>query len=247
MKVLIISDIHANFPALEAIEKQCPPSEFDLIINCGDSIVYGPFPNETLTWLKDHNCISILGNTDKKVIKLLNNILLKKPSDPEKRIMYTWTAEQLSEESSGFLRAMKKKRTLEIQPLTSRKKGRIWLGLFHGSPARHHEFLFSSTPDRKFHELASDYPQYDIVLCGHSHSPFHKKINSTHFINPGSTGRMFDGNPRSSFATMTVSSSAVSVVHHRIDYDIEKTVSALRAHSLPEIYCTMYKLGRKTN
>ena len=54
MRILIISDIHANFPALIALNKHLPISSFDLILNAGDSVVFAPFPNETLDWLQQY-------------------------------------------------------------------------------------------------------------------------------------------------------------------------------------------------
>lgn len=247
MKILLLSDIHANFPVIEAIEQHLSAYSFDLIINCGDSLVYGPFPNETLEWLKKKKTISILGNTDKKVIKLLKGKTFAKPSRSDKRIMYTWTAENLTAGNCSYLMSMKKKRRATVPgPLTS-LNANLTIGIFHGSPARHHEFLFESTPDERFIELAKAYPKFKAILCGHSHSPFHKLIDATHFINPGSAGRMFDGDPRASCATLNISDTGLSVEHHRVEYDIDKTVSSLRSKGLPDIYCTMYKSGRKIN
>ena len=52
MRILLVSDIHANFVALEAVASLFPPQNFDLVLNGGDSLVYGPFPNETIDWLR---------------------------------------------------------------------------------------------------------------------------------------------------------------------------------------------------
>ncbi len=249
MNILLVADIHANFPALQALEQYFTPWNFDLVINCGDSVVYGPFPNETLAWLKAKAAISILGNTDKKVIKLLQGKTFVKPADPHKRIMYTWTAEQLSPSWKSYLQSLPKKKT-ELLYVTSSSPVKVErhykLGIFHGSPARNHEFLFNSTPDSRFRELARQ-ALLDIVVCGHSHDPFHKICDTTHFINPGSAGRMFDGNPQSSCATLHLEADSFHVHHHRISYDIEKTITALRRAALPALYTEMYRLGRKTN
>lgn len=240
MKILLISDIHANYPALEAIDNFFKTTTFDVIINCGDSVVYGPFPNDTITWLINKKAISILGNTDKKVLKLLRGDTFKKPAKPEKRCMYTWTADTLTKKSVAYLRSLKNKSMLlpNNSPMS--------LGIYHGSPARNHEFLFTSTADERFVELAK-LCEKDIILCGHSHDPFYKIIEKKHFINPGSAGRMFDGNPDSSCAVLQLSDFGLMVQHYRITYDVSKTIRAIHDASLPEIYCEMYRLGRKTN
>jgi len=213
--------------------------EFDAIINCGDSIVYGPFPNETLSWLQQNNTLSILGNTDKKVLKLLKGKNIKKPRTPEKRIMYTWTADNLAEKSADYLQSLPKSLHIMFEKDNP-------AAIFHGSPAAHHEFLFHSTPDSRFLELAEKC-NGKIVITGHSHTPYYKFLGDVHFINPGSVGRMFDGDPRASFAVMTLSGPEIYVTHHRIPYDIIETTDALAGLKLPEIYSQMFLSGRKLN
>lgn len=238
MKILLLSDIHGNFPALEAVARQVELTSFDLVCNCGDSTVYAPFPNETINWLRHHKAHSIRGNTDDKVIKLIKGKSFKKPSKPEKRIMYTSTAESLTKENRSYLLGLKKKKRLHIS-------GHI-LGLFHGSPADHDEFLFANTPDVHFAMLA-EAGKETIVVTGHSHSPYHKHIKGVHFINPGSIGRMFDSNPEASYAILSLTAKSVKVKHFRCPYNINKVTQAIRKMKLPPIYCQMYQVGRKLN
>ncbi len=222
-------------------------SSFDQIINCGDSIVYGPFPNETLEWLAANKALSILGNTDKKVIKLLCGKSFKKPSNHEKRIMYTWTAEELNKSNSNYLRSLPKSATLYIPPSSvPAALNKAKTGIYHGTPAHHHEFLFENSPTSRFIEL-SEMTDCNIVVTGHSHSPYYKQIGKTHFINPGSVGRMFDGDPRLSCALLTITTSSLRVEHFRLSYDVEKVVSGIEYHQLPGIYSKMFILGKKLN
>lgn len=200
--------------------------------------MYAPFPNETLQWLNKHNVLSIVGNTDRKIKKLLKGKNFVTPKKIEKRIMYTWTAEQLSTSSKNHILSLKKTKIL-----TGTGKSII---LCHGSPADPDEFLFPHTPKSRFVELASSSP-YDIILCGHSHTPFHKTINDIDFINPGSVGRMFDGNPEASCAVLEITQNAVTTHFYRIPWDIQKTIKALKDQQLPPIYQAMFLLGRKLN
>lgn len=243
-QILLLSDIHGNFPALEAVEQFFAETTFEKIINCGDSTVYAPFPNETLDWLKQNGAISILGNTDKKVLKLLSGKDFRKPSKQEKRIMYSSTAQILDDRNRTYLNFLPKKDSYKLQGNTKGKKYNI--GIFHGSPEHPHEFLFTTTKDGRFQELAANCP-FDIVVTGHSHTPYHKFIGGVHFINPGSVGRMFDGNPAGSCAVLRFSEEGVEVSHYRIDYDIDRITRGLQQQYLPEIYCEMYRLGKKLN
>lgn len=247
MRILLISDIHGNYPALMAIERRFTPGDFDAILNCGDSLVYAPFPNETLNWLRANKVVSILGNTDKKVIKLLKGKTFGKPSKAEKKIMYSSTAEDLSPKNIKYLKSLKKTARIRLQVnKTENKSGPTLLGMFHGSPAAHHEFLFDSTPENRFAELAATI-NMDIVVTGHSHTPYHKKVSGIDFINPGSVGRMFDGEPTASFAILNTSEYGLEVRFYRIPYTVAEVVTQLRDRNLPEIYCEMYQTGRKLN
>ncbi len=238
MNILLLSDIHGNYPALTAVAEKLPPKKFACIINCGDSTVYAPFPNQVLHWLQENEVISILGNTDRKVIKLLKGKSFKKPSKPEKRIMYTTTAEALTRANKKYLLKLPKKRLLHI-----RKRN---VGIFHGSPKHANEFLFASTPQTRFLELAACC-NCNIVITGHSHTPYHKKIAGVDFINPGSTGRMFDGDPRASCAVLTLKKKRIEVRHYRIPYCIDDVVRELARQQLPPIYGEMYRKGKKLN
>ncbi len=238
MKFLLISDIHGNFPALKAVATQLDADACDRILNTGDSTVYAPFANQTLDWLHRHKAVSILGNTDIKVKKLLKGKGFKKPSKPEKRIMYTSTAETLSPDCRRYLLKLKKKKILSACGYT--------IGLFHGSPDKPDEFLFDSTADKRFLELAEK-TDCDIIITGHSHTPYHKKIGGVHFINPGSTGRMFDGNPQASCAVLILKERKIIVRHHRCSYAVEDVVRELARRQLPDIYAEMYRTGRKLN
>ena len=154
--------------------------------------------------------------------------------------MYTSTFAALDEAGRRDLLAMEKS--------ASRTANGWRIGLFHGSPEDHEEFLFSDTPDKRFAELAK-HCNHDIVLTGHSHSPYYKHIGGVHFINPGSAGRMFDGDPRASCAVLELGKSKdeIQVRHHRINYDIEKVAAELKRQNLPDIYAEMFRQGRKLN
>ena len=246
-RILLLADIHGNYPALKAIAREVDVPIFDYIVNCGDSLVYAPFPNETLRWLRRHNAISILGNTDKKVINLLKDQQFKKPRKPEKRIMYSSTAAALDAEGRHSLLSFPASETLIVKNQDKDAANNpVSLGIYHGSPVDPDELLFADTPDDRFHELAGQL-EHRIVVTGHSHSPYHKYLAGIHFINPGSAGRMFDGDPRASCAILEIAAEAVTVHHFRISYDIAEVVATIHKEQLPEIYATMFLQGRKLN
>ena len=239
-KMLILGDIHANYPALRAIWHYVQPAKFDRIINTGDMTVYSTFPNETIKWFRElgDKAVCITGNTDRRILKIVKGKRFKKPRMKEKRVMYFWTAENLLPENIAYMKTLPKQRHL--------KYGRIHLGIFHGcfnNPSRQ---ILPDMPDDRFKQLAQSAP-YNVHIMGHSHVPYHKCFDGVHFINPGSAGRMFDGDPRASFAVLKISSGNIAVEHFRIPYTVEAVVEGLKKNRLPGIYTTMFRTGKKLN
>lgn len=242
MNILLISDIHGNYPALNAVADHFS-KPFDLVLNGGDTTVYGPFPNETINWLRAKQVPSILGNTDRHILTLLDGQTFKKPRKAEKRIMYGWTAAELSIENKAWLQRQPIFHTINVNHGSGNP---IDLGMYHGSPEDPDEFLFANTPHCRFQELAIR-SSHHIVTIGHSHSPFYRQADNVHFINPGSVGRMFDGKPTASCAVVTIIKNAIKVKHFRIPYPVEAVVDKLQDLRLPSIYQEMYLRGRKLN
>ena len=238
-KILLLGDIHANYPALKAISKYIKPDRFDWIINTGDFTVYSTFPNETTKWFrKRKQAICILGNTDRKVLRILKGRKLKKPSKEEKRVMYFWTSDHLDPENITYLKTLPEQTDLKI--------GGLRIGIFHGTLEDPDEELFPSAPESRFRQLARD-STFQVQIMGHSHAPYYKVVDGVHFINPGSVGRMFDGDPRASFAILKVGSGKIEVEHFRIPYAVEKVVRGLKEQKLPNIYVKMFRVGKKLN
>jgi predicted phosphodiesterase len=150
-KILLLGDIHANYPALKAIGKYIQPDRFDRIINTGDFTVYSTFPNETIQWFRRRKeTISILGNTDRKILRILNGKKLKKPKKEEKRVMYFWTSENLHSENITYLKSLPEQTDFTI--------GGFRIGIFHGT---------LEDPDKPLPAA-----RQGLSLSGSDHGPF---------------------------------------------------------------------------
>ena len=128
------------------------------------------------------------------------------------------------------------------QEIRLKAKGRRIL-LTHGSPASDDEHLTPDTPEEHLRELAQ-MAKADIVVCGHSHQPFARQVDDVWFINTGSVGRADDGDPRASYAILEIDAKQIQVQHHRVAYDVDRTVAAIREHELPEAFAQMFLQGR---
>ncbi len=238
-KILLLGDIHANYPAFKAIVKYIRPDWVDLTINTGDFTVYSTFPNETIQWFrKRKKALCILGNTDRRILRILKGKKLKRPKKEEKRVMYFWTSENLLPENITYLKSLSKQTDFSV--------GATRIGVFHGSRDDAEEELFPDASEDRFRKLAKNSP-YKIHIMGHSHVPYHKVVDGVHFINPGSVGRMFDGDPRASFAILKISSGKIDVEHFRIPYPVKEVVKSLKKNRLPDIYIKMFQIGKKLN
>jgi putative phosphoesterase len=238
-KLLLLGDIHGNYPAFRAVLKYIRSDRFDWIVNTGDFTVYSTFPNETIKWFrKRKNTVCIIGNTDRRILRILSGEKLKRPKKKEKQVMYFWTAENLRAKNVAYLKS--------LPAQTDFTTAGVRIGVFHGTREDPDEELFPWAPESRFRELAKDSP-YQVQIMGHSHVPFYKVVDGIHFINTGSVGRMFDGDSRASFAVLKISSAGIGVEHFRIPYDVKKVIKGLKDNELPEIYAKMFRCGRKLN
>lgn len=236
MKIALLSDIHGNFPALNAVLRHARAREAgDMIFNMGDSVGYGPNPNEVVQWMQGVQIVNILGNYDKKVLsKEHQKSNWESVKTPDKRTMFAWTCHALSKQSRKYLKDLPEQRTIKIE-------GKRII-LTHGSPASHTEHLRPDTPSSRLVELAEK-THADIILCGHSHQAFTKEIGGVTFINPGSVGRPDDGDPRASYAILDIREGEVSVQQFRVPYNIMETVHALQQTGLRGIFAEIIRQG----
>lgn len=235
MKVALIGDVHANLPALEAVLADARARGVKRIWNAGDSVGYGAFPDECIRLLRDVGTKSILGNYDRKVLQFPEKRKKwREKKTPEKFTAFRWAYENLSNEGRDWLRSLPDDIRLEAEG------SRILIT--HGSPESEDEHLRPPTPERRLAELAA-IADADVVICGHSHEPFHRTVDGAHFINTGSVGRPEGGDPRACYATLTLSRGKLTVTHHRIEYDVDRAVEAIRAADLPETFGQMLRRG----
>jgi len=232
----LLGDVHGNLPALEAVLAHAQENGAQAIWNVGDFVGYNAFPDEVVSLLRERGAISIQGNYDRKTIKVKKKLEeWKITKTPEKWLAFQWAYDHLSKKNRKYLASL---------PEDLRFSMLGWhILLVHGSPADPDEYLSPDTPQERFEELAS-IAHADLVVCGHSHIPFLRQVGETWFINTGSVGRPDDGDPRASYALLKLERGKREVEHHRIPYDIERAVGAIRENGLPEEFADMIIDGK---
>jgi putative phosphoesterase len=235
MKIAVISDIHANLPALEAVLQHAGEMKVKTVWCLGDFTGFGANPDQVVLLLKKLKATCIIGNYDQTVLKIPKKSDEWKSKDKyEKWFSFDWSYHRLSKKSLEFLKSL---------PETRKETIKEWkILLTHGSPDSIDEPLNEETSQDHLKELAHK-AHANIILCGHSHRPFMRFAGGSIFVNPGSVGRMFDGDPRASYAVLSIKKQKVEVDFFRIDYDIEREASAQLQAGLPDIYAEMTRRG----
>jgi diadenosine tetraphosphatase ApaH/serine/threonine PP2A family protein phosphatase len=116
--------------------------------------------------------------------------------------------------------------------------------LVHGSPRKVNEYLFEDRPDGSFERIL-DTAQADVLVCGHTHLPYHRVLPSArHVINAGSVGKPKDGDARACFIVLTAHGRNLDVEFVRVAYDVEAAARAIEASDMPHEFAAMLREGR---
>lgn len=251
MRILILSDIHANLEALDACLEAAP--EYDRVFNLGDIVGYGANPNETADRARALGSDFVRGNHD----KACSGMISLDDFNPVAGMAALWTRDNLTPDNLGFLRNLPQG---PVSPIEN-------LECVHGSPRDEDEYVFLAS------EAYSILARVTVPLTffGHTHvqgaywmndaqetegvieprypSPRgeqHFKISlekdSSYLVNPGSVGQPRDGDPRAAFAVYDT--EAATVAFHRVPYDIERAQRKILYAGLPDRLASRLAEGR---
>ena len=215
MKILIISDIHGNITALDAINEKA-----DLVLCLGDVVNYGPYPKECIERVKNLTDKIVRGNHDNAVGKGMDcrcSAKYKEISDAGK----VFTNNVLNTSEKNFLSNLPVTLKVEI-------KGEIFL-LSHASPGGDmYKYIRPETTDKDLKLEINDIGA-DIVFIGHTHLPMIREVDGIKIVNPGSVGQPRDGIPMVSYAIWEDGKVEIK----RVAYNIDAAVKGLQETSIP--------------
>lgn len=227
MKFAVIADIHGNLPALLEVWEDIRKQNIDLVFCAGDLVGYTPFPNEVIEFIQSKGIKTIQGNYDESIgyNRFTCGCDFK---NEEARIIgegsLNWTKQAVTEENKEFLRSLPK----EIRITLSRYN----ILIIHGSPYRQNEYLFENTDTTYLNKMLED-TNSDILICGHTHLPYHLTLNNGHVINAGSAGKPKHGNPDATYVIIELLDNKVTTTIRYVPYDYEKTAKAIEESQLP--------------
>ncbi len=238
MRTAILSDLHGNLVALDAVlsdmEKR---GDLDRTICLGDVAAVGPRPRETIAFLRKMKWPCVMGNTDEA---LANSILedydhLDAPKDEKRRMMTLdrWTAAQLDDSDRRFLSS--------FRPTVKVKDRRFSLLCYHGSPRSNTEGILATTPVDKVSEILGSHDA-TIFAGGHTHVQLFRRFRASVIINPGSVGlpleRTASGriiNPaHAEYAIVNYAGGVLDVELLAIPYPLSALKKAVRDSGMPD-------------
>jgi len=236
MKIAVISDIHANIYALEAVLRDIEKKQVDIIYCAGDLVGYAPFPNEVVELVRAKKIPTVMGNYDDGVgnMRFICGCDYKDEKARvlgEKSIM--WTKEHTSEKNKEFLRGLPR----EIDFTAGKYRAK----LVHGSPRRLNEYLHENTDENYAAGLMAE-TGCDVLVCGHTHVPYHREVAGKHLINAGSVGKPKHGDPAAAYVILDFGKS-LQVDVNKVPYDYEKTAKAIEESGLPDEFAGPVRTG----
>ncbi|MFC6731230.1 MULTISPECIES: metallophosphoesterase [unclassified Haladaptatus] len=219
MQLGVISDVHGNLPALEAVFDAM--SSVDALVCAGDVVGYNPWPGECVDLLREHDVLTIRGNHDRAVVTGTADHF-----NGMAQAGVRYAERVLTEAQHEWLAALPVERT-EFD-------GRV--KLVHGHP---------DDPDRYTYPdvfSPSMLRGENLLVTGHTHVQGHRTFEEGVVLNPGSVGQPRDGDPRAAYAVVDLDSMAVT--ERRVSYDIDAVEKKVREVGLPEDIARRLRRGR---
>jgi len=240
MRIAIFSDVHGNLPALDAVLADIDARRVDAVYCLGDLVGYAPFPNEAIARIRGARIPTIMGNYDEGVGFDRDECGCAYREEEQRRLgdrSLRWTQAHVTDENKAFLRELRADIRIDA--------GGARVLLVHGSPRKINEYLFEDRPVSSFQRLAAS-SNADVIVFGHTHIPYTKRVDEVWLVNAGSVGKPKDGDWRACYAILDVAADPpASFV--RVPYDVERVAGAIRASDLPsEFAADLERGGRVT-
>lgn len=226
-RVAVISDVHGNLPALDAVESELRSA--DEVICAGDLIGYYPFQDEVIEMARDMGWLCVKGNHEAALLARDYSGFNDAAAEALR-----WAEEEISSENREWIRELPLERDVSLEG--------HGVHVAHGAPGDVHRYVTDAVPDVEAAGLI-ERGGGDALILGHTHRPMLRETRSGVLLNPGSVGQPRDGDPRASLATMEMGNGP-EVEFLRKPYPVGETVSAVERAGLPAKLARRLSRGR---
>ena len=236
MRIAVISDMHGNDPAFEAVEADISDQKVDQTVCLGDAIQGGPQPAEVLQRLRKLNCPVVMGNADAWLISGEETADEELPPERLKKMgeIRNWSLSLLTEDDIDFIS--------KFQPtVTIKLEDGLELLCFHGSPTSFNDLILPAAPEEEFQKFLGPYAG-QILTGGHTHAQQIRRLGDLFFFNPGSVGFAYSHNqpdndfhadPWAEYAILTAENGQVSLEFRRVPFDAQELIRIYRESGRP--------------
>lgn len=242
-RIAIISDIHGNCFAFDAVLADIEKRSVDQVVCLGDAIQGGPQPAEVVARLRALGCPVVMGNADAWMLNGINTSTVEGVTEKQEKVRQ-WQLALLSEEDRRFIESFQPTVDLTLD-------NGLEMLCFHGSPASFDELIFPETPEEEFQRMLGQYR--GRVMCGgHTHLQQIRRIGDYFFFNPGSIGVPYNRNqPEENFqldhwaeyAILTVNDKELDLDFRRVPIDVAGLIEVFETTKRPfsEDWVAQYK------
>lgn len=248
MRYALISDIHANLPALRAVLTDIArQGDEEPIYHLGDLVGYAPWPNEVVEMLSKAAVPGVAGNYDSTVASDYKHCGCRYEDARQEELShlsYAWTRGHVSATTKAWLGALPFR--IDIRPFGGHVAGPT-VTLVHGNQTLNTVYVSEDRSDTFLAKMGQSLGATagDVVAFGHTHIAWHRVVDGVHFINTGSVGRPKDGDWRAGYVILTVDGGSIEAEFRRVAYDVEETVKAIVASTLPHEFADYLRTGGK--
>lgn len=249
VRYALISDIHANLPALEAVLSHIrAEAACDTTYHLGDLVGYAPWPDEVAALILSRDIGGVSGNYDSTVATDYEHCGCRY-EDPRQEALshesYSWTRAHCIEATKKFLGALPFR--IDVRPLGGHTGGPR-LTLVHGTPTANTLYWTEDRDDDFCRKMAAraGLRAGDAIAFGHTHLPWQRVVDGITFVNTGSVGRPKDGDARAGYVVVDIDSEGVRVDFARVEYDVEAAAAAIEASELPDAFAHYLRSGGRS-
>jgi predicted phosphodiesterase len=251
MRYALMSDIHGNLPALEAVLANIATRgavidhTWHRTWHLGDLVGYGPWPNEVVALLQARGIGGVSGNYDSTVATNYKHCGCRYEDARQEALAhasYEWTKAHTSDLTKAQLSALPFR--VDIRPLGGHLPGPTVI-LVHGTPTLNTLYWTEERPQSfcLMMARAAGARAGDVIALGHTHKPWHREIEGMHFVNTGSVGRPKDGDWRAGYVLLDIGPGVAGVEFVRVEYDVARAARGILASALPNEFADFLRTG----